>query len=74
MAASRELIKEHYNQHVEEGVTTKEVSSSTALLAKSAKRDMAAHMTYLMPSRRLQGDVRAQPRPSNSTTMKSSAG
>uniref|UniRef100_A0A383V9F3 mRNA (guanine-N(7))-methyltransferase n=1 Tax=Tetradesmus obliquus TaxID=3088 RepID=A0A383V9F3_TETOB len=24
MAASRELIKEHYNQHVEEGVTTKE--------------------------------------------------
>jgi hypothetical protein len=50
MAASRELIKEHYNQHVEEGVTTKEVSSSTGLLAKSAKRDMAAHMTQLLPS------------------------
>jgi hypothetical protein len=31
IAASRELIKEHYNQHVGEGVSTKEVSSSRGL-------------------------------------------
>jgi hypothetical protein len=31
IAASRELIKEHYNQHVEEGVNTREVSSSRGL-------------------------------------------
>jgi hypothetical protein len=31
IAASRELIKEHYNQHVEEGVSTREVSSSRDL-------------------------------------------